>query len=63
MDVRSPTVRGVQNSLPFCRAGRRAKLLDRGRESLRGSPSLRTGLAVLPHPALRLVVFLYLVKD
>ena len=35
-------------------------LLDRGREGrLIGSPSLRTGLADLPHPALQLVVHLY----
>src|SRR5947209_15606976 len=32
------------------------KLLDRGRESRNGSPSLRTGRAGLPHPALQLVV-------
>jgi putative transposase len=32
--------------------------IDRGRESVTRSPSLRTGQAVLPHPALRWVVHL-----
>ena len=39
------------------RAPARPDGLDRGRED-RGSPSLRTGRADLPHPALQLVVYL-----
>ena len=41
------------------RKPRQGRKINRGRESrLLGPPSLRTGLADLPHPALRLVVHL-----
>src|SRR6516164_8429792 len=41
----------------FARTARRKRALDRGRESGIGrAPSLRTGQAVLPHPALQWVV-------